>query len=218
MTFSIVARDPMTGAFGVATATGGPVVGSLVPHARSGVGAIATQGYTNPLYAYDGLAALDEGQGADTVLSALKAADLDFERRQIILVDKTGHTAGWTGSGLKGVANMTLTDNMAAAGNLLASATVVTAMVAAYEASAGKLLEDRLLAALFAGEQAGGDSRGTLSAAIKTVTDQPYPAIDVRVDFSSNPIGGLEVLLDQVRSSSYADFFADLPRRAHQAG
>mgnify|MGYP000906405787 CR=1 FL=1 len=94
MTFSIVARDNETGALGVATATGGPVVGSLVPHAAAGVGAIATQGYTNPLYGYDGLDLLGEGGDARAVVESLITRDAGRDKRQIIVIDAQGGTGG----------------------------------------------------------------------------------------------------------------------------
>lgn len=212
MTFSIIALDRTTGAFGVATATGGPAVGSLVPHARSGVGALATQGYTNPLYAYDGLAALEAGQGAEAVIYALTTADPGREKRQVILLDRTGHAAGWSGSALTAAAAMHLETDLAIAGNLLANPEIIPAMAEAYLRATGPL-ELRLLAALTAGDIAGGDARGIQSAAIKICTDQPYPLIDVRVDYSLNPLDDLSTLLEKVRTGSYADFVAELPRR-----
>ncbi|WP_421950633.1 DUF1028 domain-containing protein [Pelagibacterium sp.] len=212
MTFSILAHDRATGAFGVATATGGPAVGSLVPHARAGVGALATQGYTNPLYAHDGLAALEAGYGAEAVVYALTTADPERDRRQVIVMDRTGATAGWSGQGLTEAVGMHLQTDLAIAGNLLGTTDVVPAMAQAFSRAGGSL-ELRLLAALTAGDLAGGDARGIQSAAIKTYTDQPYPAIDVRVDFARNPLDELSALLERVRIGDYADFVAGLPRR-----
>tara|TARA_R110002051_G_scaffold125099_1_gene198497 strand:+ start:17312 stop:17950 length:639 start_codon:yes stop_codon:yes gene_type:complete len=212
MTLSILAHDRTNGSFGVATATGGPAVGSLVPHARAGVGALATQGYTNPLYAFDGLAALDAGQGAEAVVYALTTADSERDRRQLIVMDRTGATAGWSGQGLTAAVGLHLQTDIAIAGNLLANTDVVPAMAEAF-ARAGGPLELRLLAALTAGDVAGGDARGIQSAAIKTYSDQPYPAIDVRIDYSLNPLDDLSTVLEKVRAGGYADFFATLPRR-----
>lgn len=212
MTFSILAHDRITGAFGVATATGGPAVGSLVPHARAGAGALATQGYTNPLYAHDGLAALEAGQGADAVVYALTTADPERNRRQLIVLDRTGRAAGWSGPDLTDSVAMRLETGLAIAGNLLASADVVPAMAEAFLSATGPL-ELRLLAALIAGDAAGGDRRGIQSAAIKIYADQPYPAIDARVDFSANPLDDLSAVLEKVRIGDYADFVATLPRR-----
>lgn len=212
MTFSIVARDPQTGAFGVATATGGPAVGSLVPHARAGVGALATQGFTNPLYAPDGLARLALGEAAQQVVDALTQADAEVHKRQLIVIDAKGRTAGWSGSGLTQHVGLHLEDGLAAAGNLLAADMVVPAMVDGFRAERGPL-ELRLLAALRAGEAQGGDARGIRSAAILVCCDQPYPAIDVRVDLSPVPLDDLETVLESTRTGEYAEFFAALPRR-----
>ncbi|MCD7059817.1 DUF1028 domain-containing protein [Pelagibacterium xiamenense] len=213
MTYSIVARDPRSGAFGVATATGGPVVGSLVPHARAGAGALATQGYTNPLYAFDGLAALENGEHAEAIVTRLTRNDEGREGRQFIVVDRMGQTAGWSGNDLTPVVGMLLEPDVAVAGNLLDNDRVLPAMMGAFGAAEEKGLEERLLAAMRAGEDAGGDARGTRSAALKTYTDQLYPAIDMRIDFSATPVVDLADLLEEVRGRSYADFFAGLPKR-----
>lgn len=213
MTFSIVARDNETGAVGVATATGGPVVGSLVPHAGAGAGAIATQGYTNPLYGYDGLDLLGQGLDAGAVIERLTVRDAGRDRRQVIIIDRGGRTAGWTGPSLTPQSGMILEDGVAAAGNLLADATALTAMIETYRAALSLPLERRLLAALAAGAKAGGDARGTRSAAILTFLDQPYPRYDMRIDFAPDPIGALEALLAEVDGPDYGDFYDGLPRR-----
>ncbi|GLQ57859.1 DUF1028 domain-containing protein [Devosia nitrariae] len=213
MTFSIVARDPATRALGVATATGGPVVGSLVPHARAGVGAIATQASTNGLYAYDGLDALARpGADAQTVLDQLVAGDPQRERRQCLIIDFAGSAAVWTGSACEPYADARIGSDVAVGGNLLADAGVLQAMLEAFAATSGAL-EDRLLAALTAGEHAGGDRRGTRSAALKVYTNDPFPATDLRADWSEQPIADLGAILAATREPGYADFFNRLPRR-----
>lgn len=213
MTFSIVARDRKTGAVGVATATGGPVVGSLVPYARAGVGAVATQGYTNPFYGFDGLSALETGEAAPDVIARLTKADSQQERRQVIAVDREGRAGGWTGNALNDFRGMALETGVAVAGNLLTGEPVLIAMMDAFADSEGRPLEERLLAAMRAGEAEGGDRRGTRSAALKTYTDQAYPEYDMRIDFSDRPIDRLADLLGEVKRGQYADFFVDVPRR-----
>src|SRR5690606_3891225 len=153
----------------------------------------------------DGLAALEAGQGADAVVYALTTADPEKDRRQLIVLDRTGHAAGWSGPGLTDSVAMHLETGLAIAGNLLAGADVVPAMAEAFLRAAGPL-ELRLLAALTAGDVAGGDARGIQSAAIKTYTDQPYPSIDARVDFSLHPLDDLSTVLEKVRIGDYADF------------
>jgi uncharacterized Ntn-hydrolase superfamily protein len=214
MTFSIVARDPETGAFGVATATGGPVVGSLVPHAAAGVGAIATQCYTNAFYAFDGLALLaDPELAASAVLPRLLARDAGRDRRQCIMVDREGRTATWTGLACRPHADALAEPGVAVAGNMLSTDAVLGAMLDAFRQAPGEL-GDRLLAALLAGEGAGGDERGIRSAALKVYTTEPYPALDLRADWSTRPLEELTAILEAVRAPDYAEFFAGIPRRA----
>jgi uncharacterized Ntn-hydrolase superfamily protein len=213
MTFSIVARDPKTNAFGVATATGGPVVGSLVPHARACTGAIATQGDTNGLYAFDGLDRLAAPESdAETVLQQLLADDAGRDRRQCIIVDGEGRTAAWTGPSCTPHAGAITVPNVAAAGNMLTGPDVLEAMMAAFEQSAGAM-EDRLLAALTAGQERGGDWRRIRSAALKVYSTEPFPDVDLRSDWSTAPIDDLATVLAATRDPSYADFFAGIPRR-----
>lgn len=213
MTYSIVARDARTGAFGVATATGGPAVGALVPHIAAGGGAIATQGSTNPLYGTDGMAALLAGEAAGDMVARLTNADPGRDDRQLIAIGREGPAAGWSGSGLRAAAGMSLQDDVAIAGNLLSDAAVLQAMLEAFRSGGRSGLAPRLLAAMEAGEAAGGDRRGTMSAALKIVTDQPYPAIDLRVDHHPEPVKELGRLLQVTTQGSYADFFAGLPKR-----
>lgn len=210
MTFSIVARDPFTGALGVATATGGPVVGSLVPHARAGVGAVATQSSTNPFYGFRGLDRMARGEDPEAVLAGLVAADPDRARRQCAMIDAAGRTACWTGEACNPYAATLTAPDVAVAGNMIAGPGVLEAMIAAFAPQAP--LEERLLAALEAGEAAGGDRRGTRSAALKIYTSEPYPFIDLRADWSDAPIAHLGAILGAVRDADYADFFRRVPR------
>ena len=213
MTFSIVARDPQSGAMGVATATGGPVVGSLVPHARAGVGAIATQSQTNPHFGFDGLALLtDETLSAQQVLDKLLADDPGRDLRQCLVLARRGATAAWTGSDCMDVAAHQTRENVAVAGNFLIDAEVLEAMLAAFGA-AGGALEDRMLSALSAGADRGGDRRGIRSAALKVYDRQPYPAVDLRSDWSETPVADLTRILAATRAPDYADFFESLPDR-----
>ncbi|HEY8594963.1 MAG TPA: DUF1028 domain-containing protein [Devosiaceae bacterium] len=214
MTFSIVARDPRTGAFGVATATGGPAVGSLVPYARAGVGAVATQGYTtNPQYGFGGLDAMARGVTSHEALDRLTSADAGRQRRQCVMIDREGRTAAWTGEEIAEVRGALTRDGVAVAGNLLASPQVLKDMMSAFEKAPGLPLADRLLAAMLAGEKAGGDSRGTRSAALKVYDTEDYPAVDLRVDWSVAPIEDLGKVLAATREDDYATFFARLPTR-----
>lgn len=214
MTYSIVARDSATGAFGVATATGGPCVGSLVPHARAGVGAIATQSTTNPYYGISGLDLLEQGLSATATLDQLLAADKGRETRQCIVIDKHGNTAQWTGAEAEPHAKHFTGENYAVAGNFLASDTVIDQIAATYAGHLDTPFAARLLAAMTAGETVGGDKRGTLSTALKIYQNEAYPAIDIRVDLSNTPLAELARILDAVQNGQYAEFFRSLPSRA----
>jgi len=214
MTFSLVARDPATGAFGVATATGGPNVGALVPYARPGVGAIATQSMTNPYYGYAGLDMLADGLDPETVLRELTAADEGREKRQCLIVGRAGHPAAWTGAEVLEARNCVIGDDVAAGGNMLLDRDVPAAAFKGFAGAAGQPLEDRLLAALQAGEKAGGDQRGTKSAALKVYLHEDYPLVDIRVDWSTTPISELAEVLRATRESDFQEFLGSIPTRA----
>ena len=213
MTFSIVARDPQTGALGVATATAGPMVGALVPHIRHRKGAAATQAMTNPYLAIDALALLDD-QPPQTALRAALADDTGAELRQIVLLDQAGDGAGWTGGQCVAFAGHQMRPGVAVAGNMLAGPQVLTDMLAGY---AGALEEAgfaaALLQALRAGAAAGGDSRGIGSAALRVQGQQAFADIDLRVDWSRQPLVDLQDLLARASAGPYASFFAAVPRR-----
>ncbi len=211
MTFSIVARDPDTAALGVATATAGPFVGSLVPHGIAGVGVVATQAMTNPYLALDLLRDLP-GTGIEAALQAALDRDPESDRRQLIAIAAGGQPVGWTGSRCLDFASHLLGDGVAVAGNILAGEAVLEAMLAAY--SHPGAFATRLLSALKAGEAAGGDNRGTGSAALRVYGSEAYPLIDLRVDFSTTTLADLEALLEHATHGGYADFFATVPRRA----
>ena len=212
MTFSIVARDPLTGALGLATATAGPLVGALVPHVREGLGAIATQAMTNPYLALDMLDVLETQSAADAMDAAL-SADPERELRQAIVVDRSGRAAGWTGSACEPYAAHIVADGVAAAGNMLADDGVLVAMLSAYDALGDAGLSQKLLAALRAGAAQGGDKRVVGSAALKVCGAEAYPELDLRIDWSGTPIADLEQLFEMATTGSYADFFASVKRR-----
>lgn len=212
MTLSIIARDPETGAFGVASATGGPAVGALVPHTRQGFGAAATQAMTNPYLAIDALNYLGSTD-AETALGRALANDAEADLRQIILVDANGQAAGWTGAQCIGFAGHVLEDGVAVAGNLLVGQKVLEAMMAAFRRSVSLGLAPALLQALQAGAAEGGDSRGINSAALKVQGSQAYLDVDLRSDLSDDPLGALDVLLEQTLRGPYSDFFSKVPRR-----
>ena len=193
MTFSIVARDSVTGDLGVAVASKFLAVGSVVPWARADVGAIATQALANTAYGPDGLAALARGATAADVVSALTTADAGAAQRQLGIVDASGVAATFTGEGCLPWAGGRTGTGLAVQGNILTGPEVVDAIVAAYDAATGPF-PDRLLAALLAGDRAGGDARGRQSAAILVVREHGGYGeaddrwIDLRVDDHLDPV------------------------------
>jgi uncharacterized Ntn-hydrolase superfamily protein len=196
MTFSIVAVDPATGEAGVAVASRFLAVGSVVPYAVAGAGALATQALANVGYGPDGLELLRSGVGAPAALERLVQADELRDHRQLGMVDASGRGATWTGSSCMDWAGGRTGEAMAAQGNILTGADVVDAMVEAWSASTGTLA-DRLLGALEAGDRAGGDRRGRQSAALLVVrAEGGYLGandrwLDLRVDDHADPVGEL---------------------------
>ncbi|WP_108125279.1 DUF1028 domain-containing protein [Saccharospirillum mangrovi] len=218
MTYSIVARDPNTGALGVATATGSVAVGGFVPHVRYPVGAIATQGaFTNWLYGDRGLALLANDQTAEQVRDRLIADDEGQAQRQLLICDAQGRTAAHTGTANLGEKKHHCTDNLALAGNILASEQVIDAMLDAYLSHADWPLHERLISALAAGEAEGGDQRGTHSATVR-VHSPDKPPIDLRVDWAdAGCIDQLKALLNKTRAHAFQAFLDGVPTHAHPA-
>jgi uncharacterized Ntn-hydrolase superfamily protein len=187
MTFSIVGFDPGNGDLGVAVASKFPCVGAVVPWARAGVGAVATQAWANTDLGPDGLRLMAGGMPASSALDAVLEGDDGRDERQAGLVDANGGAATFTGSGCVDWAGGVSGEHFAAQGNILAGEDVVTAMADAFVGTEGDL-SDKLLAAVRAGDAAGGDRRGKQSAALLVVrADGGYEGrndryIDLRVD------------------------------------
>ncbi len=204
-TYSIVARDAATGELGVAVQSHWFAVGSLVPWAEAGVGAVATQSFVDPAYGHLGLALLRAGKSAPEALAALLAADRQPEVRQVAILDARGRVAVHTGSRCIAAAGHLTGSEMAVQANLMDNDRVWPAMKAAYEANPGDLAE-RLLAALEAAELAGGDIRGRQSAALLVVraaaSGRPWEdrRFDVRVEDHPEPLVELRRLTRLARA------------------
>jgi uncharacterized Ntn-hydrolase superfamily protein len=188
MTWSIIAKDPETGAFGVAVTTKFFAVGALCPYGAPAVGALATQALVNPLYGSDGLRLLAEGRSAEEIVAVLTAADPGREVRQLHVIDRDGRTAAHTGRDCVDWCGHLTADGVSVAGNMLAGPAVVQATLDSYRLSSALPFADRLLAALDAGQAEGGDKRGKQSAAIKIWRTEPYPVLDLRVDDHPEPL------------------------------
>jgi len=200
-TYSIVARCPITSQLGVAVQSHYFAVGAVVPWARAGVGAVATQGFAEIGYGPSALALMASGTSAADTLARLRSLDDGAEIRQVAIVDAEGGTALHTGARSVPMAGGIQGDGYAAQGNLLASETTWQAMAEAFEGAPGELA-DRLLIALEAGEREGGDLRGRKSAALLVVSgerseeDWQGRLVDVRVDEHSDPLPELRRLVN----------------------
>ena len=200
MTYSIVARDPETGRLGVAVQTRSFAVGAAVPWAEAGVGAVATQSFTERSYGPLGLDLMRAGRPPEDALAGLVRADAEQEVRQVGMVDAAGRGAAHTGALCIREAGHLVRDGFTVQANMMSSADVWPAMASAYQAASGSFPQ-RLLAALDAGEAAGGDFRGRQTAALLVVEDRasgrPWDdrVIDVRVDDHADPLAELRRLV-----------------------
>src|SRR5579885_996264 len=200
-TFSIVAFDPATGDLGIAVESKFLAVGAVVPWAKAGVGAVATQSWANTTYGPKGLELLAQGKTPDEAVAALTGPDEHRALRQVGIVDAKGRAATYTGSECFAWAGGITGPNYACQGNILVSEATVQALARTFEAASGGLW-DRLIAALAAGQAAGGDSRGQESAALLVVREGGgYSGfndrfIDLRVDDHPQPIEELARLLE----------------------
>jgi uncharacterized Ntn-hydrolase superfamily protein len=214
MTYSIVARDEATGQLGVAVQTAMFAVGAIVPWARAGVGAVASQAFGEPEYGLRCLDALAAGSNAAEALAAAQAADPMAALRQVGVVGADGSAASATGSLCIDHAGEIVGDGFAVQANMMSSAGVWPAMADSFTRSSGPLAR-RMLAALCAAEEAGGDARGRMAAAL-VVVDGAAPAepgggkiVDLRVDRSGDPLGELVRLLDAADAFTYYDEAVD---------
>jgi uncharacterized Ntn-hydrolase superfamily protein len=213
-TFSIAARCARTGMLGVAVATATPAVGSICAFAQAGVGAIATQSWTNPYLGIDGLALLGQGLGAQETLERLLAQDPGRHLRQVGIVDQDGQSAAWTGVECTPWYGQLTGADFSIQGNLLVGAATLDAMAAAFAANATSELPERLLAALEAGQAAGGDKRGKQSAALKVVYVEAFPYCDLRVDDHPDPVAELRRVFTVAHQGFLPFAVRELPSRA----
>jgi len=199
-TYSIVARDPQSGEMGVAVQSHWFSVGSIVPWAEAGVGAIATQSFVNVSFGPRGLQLLREGKTAAEVVKELIAADEGRDVRQLAIVDSKGNVAAHTGAKCVPEAGHHIGDNYSVQANLMLNDRVWPAMAEAFEASSGPLAE-RMIVALEAAQEAGGDIRGKQSAALVVVKARSTGkiwedrVIDLRVEDHSEPVQELKLPL-----------------------
>ena len=217
MTWSIIARDELTGQFGIAVATRFFAVGARVPHIAAGIGGIATQALVNPYYGIDGVKLLREGKGPREIIETLTAGDNGRESRQLHIMDVEGRIAAHTGRDCVDWCGHLKGENFSIAGNMLAGAAVLDDTAQAYLANQSLPLARRLIAAMRAGEKAGGDKRGKQSAALLIHGDEEWSALDLRVDDHADPLAELE-RLEQVSRERWVHFRKFLPTRQNPSG
>lgn len=217
VTYSIVARDPVNGHLGIAVASRFFAVGSLVPHIRGKVGAIATQAFVSPIYGIDGIELLAQGLRPEEVVHLITERDEGCEHRQVHLIDARGHGAAFTGPSCVPWAGHLLAENVSVAGNMLKGPEVIAATLQGYRDNADLPLAERLLCALEAGDGAGGDKRGRQSAALLLFHDQDYPWLSLRVDDHADPLAELR-RLNAVAQERYQLYAEMLPTRENIHG
>ena len=216
MTWSIIARDA-DGSFGVAIASRFFAVGALCVHTRRAVGALSTQALMNPLYGPAGIERLAAGVAAADVVARLTDADAGRAQRQLHAIGATGRGAAFTGASCIDWCGHQVHDDFSVAGNMLAGPDVLDATVAAFVDSLDRPLGERLIAAMTAGEAAGGDKRGKQAAALRLHGDEDYPSLDLRVDDHAEPIVELARLYAK-SLERFQPFVACLAGRADPVG
>lgn len=195
MTFSIAGRCARTGMLGVAITTSSICVAARCPWARAGVGAVVTQNVTDPALGPAVLDLLADGMSAAEALARITRDRPHIEHRQLAVVDSHGATAHFTGTETLGTHGAAEGPACVAVGNLLAAAAVPQAMAAAFTKNPGRPLADRLLAALAAGQDAGGEVGPVRSAGLLVVDEAVWPVIDLRIDWNEDdPIAALSAL------------------------
>lgn len=200
-TFSIVARDTVTGEMAVGVQSHWFSVGTIVSWGKSGVGVVATQSFVNPAYGPNGLKLMEEGKPAAETLDQLIAGDEGRDVRQVAMLDVHGNVGAYTGDKCIASASHIIGDNFSVQANMMLNDQVVPAMAKAFEANSDLPLAERVLAVLMAAQEAGGDIRGMQSAALivvhKDKVENPWmdKMIDLRVDDSAQPLVEIERLL-----------------------
>jgi uncharacterized Ntn-hydrolase superfamily protein len=217
MTWSIIFHERATGRIGIAVATKFFAVGARVPHIAPQMGAVCTQALTNPLYGPRGLQLIRNGVGAVDVVRLLTTPDAGREHRQLHVMGADGKFAARTGAECVPWCGHWIGDDFSVAGNMLAGPEVVSETVRALRERADLPLPRRLIAAMQAGEAAGGDKRGKQSAALMIYGDQDYSELDLRVDDHAEPLGEL-ARLEAVSRERWIHFRAFVPTRENPAG
>ena len=196
MTFSILGRCAATGQFGMAVSSSSPAVAARCAHARAGVGAVASQNVTDPRLGPHVLDAMANGMSANAAIASVMAKSSHSAFRQLLAIDHTGRTAIFSGKNTLGINAEYQSQDAAAAGNLLANITIPKSMVTAFHYTKGHL-GDKLIAAMQAGLDAGGEAGEVHSAGLLIVNDQDWPLAELRCDWTEDcPIAAISVAWD----------------------
>jgi uncharacterized Ntn-hydrolase superfamily protein len=217
MTWSIIARDDLTGQFGIAVATRFFAVGARVPHIAAGIGGIATQALVNPYYGIDGVKLLRDGRSPRDIVETLIAADSGHESRQLHILDASGRVAAHTGRDCVDWCGHVEGNGFSIAGNMLAGPRVLDDTAQAYIGGEKLPFPQRLIAAMRSGEAAGGDKRGKQSAALLIHGEEDWSDLDLRVDDHADPLAELE-RLERISRERWVHFRKYLPTRKNPAG
>ena len=217
MTWSIIAKDNATGQIGIAVATKFFAVGARVPHIAPAIGGIATQALVNPYYGIDGMKLLRDGRAPREIIERLITADAGHASRQVHIMDATGRIAAYTGKDCVDWCGHLEGEGFSIAGNMLAGGRVLDDTAKAYAANAQTPFARRLIAAMHAGEKAGGDKRGRQSAALLIYGEEEWSDLDLRVDDHADPVAELE-RLEAVSRDRWVHFRKFLPSRKNPAG
>jgi len=203
MTWSIIARDEQTGRIAIAVATRFFAVGALVSHIKTGAGVVASQAFINPYFGPKGLALLEAGMSAENVVAELTTADEGRHHRQLHVMDRDGRFAAYTGAACIDWCGHEVRGTFSVAGNMLVGSVVLAETIRAYEVQAAVPFARRLIAAMRAGEAAGGDKRGRQSAAL--------------LIHDSDPLGELE-RLEEVARQRWVHFRRQMPSHNRPSG
>ncbi len=217
MTWSVIAKDDKSGRIGIIAATRFFAVGSLLPHIRTGVGAVATQAFINPEYGPAGLDLIAAGRSATDAIAELTRSDEGRNHRQIHVLDASGRFAAFTGSACVEHAGHLIGETFSVAGNMLAGPRVLSATAEAYLSNVTVPFARRLILAMQAGEAAGGDKRGKQSAALLIHDAERYPLYDLRVDDHPDPLTEL-ARLQHVARERFIHFRRRMPSSTSASG
>lgn len=200
MTFSITAKCEKTGQIGIGISTKVIAVGARCIFAKARVGAIASQSFSNPYLGINGLTYLENGLNATEALEKVLSEDPSTEVRQVSIVDSQGNVAVHTGEKCIEWTGHQIGENFSAAGNMLVGKDTIQEMARAFEENSHLKFSNRLLTALEAGQQAGGDKRGRQSAALLIVEEEDYPLLDLRVDEHEDPVKELRRIYEMAQT------------------